>query len=151
MKKFQEYYDALYQATTITQPNKIILQKIETVLDKYGEIKDTASPDLKVIRQNINIVRGKINQSFGFALQQYNSSGYLDDIKESIVENRRVLAVSAMHRKKVKGSVLGQSKTGSIVYIEPESTFKFSRELNNLEYEEREEKWRFFREERKAV
>lgn len=139
LKKFQEYYEALYQATTITQPNKIILQKIETVLDKYGEIKDTASPDLKVIRQNINIVRGKINQSFGFALQQYNSSGYLDDIKESIVENRRVLAVSAMHRKKVKGSVLGQSKTGSIVYIEPESTFKFSRELNNLEYEEREE------------
>lgn len=139
LKKFQEYYDALYQATTITQPNKIILQKIETVLDKYGEIKDTASPDLKVIRQNINIVRGKINQSFGFALQQYNSSGYLDDIKESIVENRRVLAVSAMHRKRVKGSVLGQSKTGSIVYIEPESTFKFSRELNNLEYEEREE------------
>ncbi|WKW45618.1 DNA mismatch repair protein MutS [Myroides sp. JBRI-B21084] len=139
LKKFQDYYDALYQATFITQPNKIILQKIEQVLDKYGEIKDTASVDLKAIRQNILIIRGKINQSFGFALQQYNSSGYLDDIKESIVENRRVLAVLAMHRKKVKGSVLGQSKTGSIVYIEPESTFKFSRELSNLEYEEREE------------
>jgi len=145
LKKFQEYYTALYQATTITQPNKIILQKIEQVLDKYGEIKDTASVDLKVIRQNIQMVRGKINQSFGFALQQYNSVGYLDDIKESIVENRRVLAVLAMHRKKVKGSVLGQSKTGSIVYVEPESTFKFSRELNNLEYEEREEIMRILR------
>lgn len=145
LKKFQEYYTALYQATTITQPNKIILQKIEQVLDKYGEIKDTASVDLKVIRQNIQMVRGKINQSFGFALQQYNSAGYLDDIKESIVENRRVLAVLAMHRKKVKGSVLGQSKTGSIVYVEPESTFKFSRELNNLEYEEREEIMRILR------
>ncbi len=145
LKKFQEYYAALYQATTITHPNKIILQKIEQVLDKYGEIKDTASVDLKVIRQNIQMVRGKINQSFGFALQQYNSAGYLDDIKESIVENRRVLAVLAMHRKKVKGSVLGQSKTGSIVYVEPESTFKFSRELNNLEYEEREEIMRILR------
>lgn len=139
LKKFQEYYNALYQSTTITEPNKIILQKIEQVLDKYGEIKDTASIDLKAIRQNIQIVRGKINQSFGVALQQYNSAGYLDDIKESIVENRRVLAVLAMHRRKVKGSVLGQSKTGSIVYIEPESTFRFSRELSNLEYEEREE------------
>ncbi|SEH93338.1 DNA mismatch repair protein MutS2 [Paenimyroides aquimaris] len=145
LKKFQEYYAALYQATTITQPNKIILQKIEQVLDKYGEIKDTASVDLKAIRQNIQMVRGKINQSFGFALQQYNAAGYLDDIKESIVENRRVLAVLAMHRKKVKGSVLGQSKTGSIVYVEPESTFKFSRELNNLEYEEREEIMRILR------
>jgi len=139
LKKFQEYYNALYQSTKITEPNKVILQKIEQVLDKYGEIKDTASIDLKAIRQNIQIVRGKINQSFGVALQQYNSAGYLDDIKESIVENRRVLAVLAMHRRKVKGSVLGQSKTGSIVYIEPESTFRFSRELSNLEYEEREE------------
>lgn len=139
LKKFQEYYTALYGATIITQANKIILQNIEKVLDKYGEIKDTASVDLKAIRQNIQIVRGKINQSFGFALQQYNSAGYLDDIKESIVENRRVLAVLAMHRKKIKGSVLGQSKTGSIIYMEPENTFKFSRELSNLEYEEREE------------
>jgi len=139
LKKFQDYYGALYQSTTITEPNKVILQKIEQVLDKYGEIKDTASVDLKAIRQNIQIVRGKINQSFGFALQQYQSSGYLDDIRESIVENRRVLAVLAMYRKKVKGAVLGQSKTGSIVYIEPESTFRFTRELSNLEYEEREE------------
>src|SRR5690606_27120738 len=139
LKKFQEYYPFLYKTTTITEPNKIILQKIEVVLDKYGEVKDTASVDLKSIRQNIQIVRGKINQSFGVALQQYNSAGYLDDIKESVVENRRVLAVLAMHRKKIRGSVLGQSKTGSIVYIEPESTFRFSRELSNLEYEEREE------------
>lgn len=145
LKKFQEYYQHLYEATLITQPNKEIVQKIEKVLDKYGDIKDTASVDLKAIRQNIQIVRGKINQSFGLALQQYNSSGYLDDIKESIVENRRVLAVLAMHRKKVKGSVLGQSKTGSIIYIEPESTFKFTRELNNLEYEEREEVMRILK------
>ncbi|WP_416732747.1 hypothetical protein, partial [Escherichia coli] len=44
-----------------------------------------------------------------------------------------------MHRRKVKGSVLGTSKTGSSVYFEPEATLRFSRELNNLEYEEREE------------
>ena len=139
LKKFQEYYPFLYKSTSIIQPNKVILQKMEIVLDKYGEIKDTASVDLKSIRQNIQLVRGKINQSFGMALQQYNGAGYLDEIKESIVENRRVLAVLAMHRKKVKGSVLGQSKTGSIIYIEPENTFRFSRELSNLEYEEREE------------
>jgi DNA mismatch repair protein MutS2 len=65
--------------------------------------------------------------------------GYLDEIKESFVENRRVLAVLAMYRKKVKGSILGSSKTGSIAYIEPEATLRYSRELSNLEYEEREE------------
>jgi hypothetical protein len=44
-----------------------------------------------------------------------------------------------MYRRKVKGSILGSSKTGSIAYIEPEATLRYSRELNNLEYEEREE------------
>ncbi|MEC4113795.1 endonuclease MutS2 [Myroides pelagicus] len=139
LKKFQEYYPNLYYEAEQTLLEKSILKEIEQVLDKYGEIKDNASLDLLNIRKNINIVRGKINQSFGAALTQYNSAGYLDDIRETVVENRRVLAVIAMHRRKVKGSVLGTSKTGSIVYIEPEATLRYSRELNNLEYEEREE------------
>lgn len=139
LKKFDEYYPNLYFEAEQTPLEKSILKEIDNVLDKYGEIKDNASLDLQNIRQNINLVRGKINQSFGSALSQYNSSGYLDDIRETVVENRRVLAVIAMHRRKVKGSVLGTSKTGSIVYIEPEATLRYSRELNNLEYEEREE------------
>lgn len=139
LKKFEEYYPNLYSKAVDYPLEKSILKDIENVLDKYGEIKDNASLDLMNIRKNINLVRGKINQSFGAALSQYNSAGYLDDIRETVVENRRVLAVMAMHRRKVKGSVLGQSKTGSIVYIEPEATLRFSRELNNLEYEEREE------------
>jgi DNA mismatch repair protein MutS2 len=87
----------------------------------------------------MNLVRGKVNQSFGQAMSQYNSLGYLDEIKESFVDNRRVLAVLSMYRRKVKGAILGSSKTGSIAYIEPEATFRYSRELSNLEYEEREE------------
>ncbi|WP_410877681.1 endonuclease MutS2 [Myroides sp. DW712] len=138
-KKFSDYYPHLSTDTATLTLEKSILKEIEHVVDKYGEIKDNASVDLLSIRKSINLVRGKINQSFGFALSQYNSAGYLDDIRETIVDNRRVLAVIAMHRRKVKGSVLGQSKTGSIVYIEPEATLNFSRELGNLEYEEREE------------
>jgi len=137
--KFSDYYPHLSSDTATLTLEKSILKEIEHVLDKYGEIKDNASVDLLSIRKSINLVRGKINQSFGYALSQYNSAGYLDDIRETIVDNRRVLAVIAMHRRKVKGSVLGQSKTGSIIYIEPEATLHFSRELNNLEYEEREE------------
>ncbi len=44
-----------------------------------------------------------------------------------------------MHRRKVKGSLLGSSKTGSIVYIAPEATLQHSRELQNLLYDEHEE------------
>ena len=138
-KKFQDYYPKLNEKAALVEYTKYIIQKIDEVVDKYGEIKDNASPDLINIRRDMNLVRGKVNQSFGQALSQYNSLGYLDEIKESIVDNRRVLAVLAMYRRKVKGSILGSSKTGSIAYIEPEATLRYSRELSNLEYEEREE------------
>ncbi len=138
-KKFHDYYPKLNEKAAKVEYTKFIIQKIDEVIDKYGEIKDNASPDLINIRRDMNLVRGKVNQSFGQAMTQYNSLGYLDEIKESFVQNRRVLAVLAMYRRKVKGSIMGSSKTGSIAYIEPEATLRYSRELSNLEYEEREE------------
>lgn len=138
-KKFFDYYPELSKKSSEVEHTKYIIQKIDEVVDKYGEIKNNASPDLINIRRDMNLVRGKVNQSFGQAMTQYNALGYLDEIKESFVQNRRVLAVLAMYRRKVKGSIMGSSKTGSIAYIEPEATLHYSRELSNLEYEEREE------------
>jgi DNA mismatch repair protein MutS2 len=145
LKKFSDYYPELYKKSTQIEFTPYISKSIEEIVNKFGEIKDDASPDLVNIRRSINVVRGKINQSFGMALSHFNSLGYLDDIKETVVDNRRVLAVQAMYRKKVKGSILGNSKTGSIAYIEPETTLKYSRELNVLEFEEREEIMRILR------
>ncbi len=139
LKKFDDYYPHINKRASVVPMTKEIVTLIDVVVDKYGEIKDNASPDLVEIRRNMNLVRGKVNQSFGLALSQYNGLGYLDDIKESFVQNRRVLAVLAMYRRKVKGTILGSSKTGSIAYIEPEATLRYSRELGVLEYEEKEE------------
>ena len=138
-RKNQELYPVLYQTSTKLPFTKEIIHCIEAVIDKFGEVKDNASQKLQGLRKEINFVQGKLNGSFGKDLTRYNSLGYLDEIKESVVDNRRVLAVSAMHRRKVKGAIMGSSKTGSIVYIEPEATLQFSRELSNLKYEEREE------------
>ncbi|MEW2922136.1 DNA mismatch repair protein MutS [Muricauda sp. ANG21] len=139
LKKFKEYYPLLHKKSDALEANSEIADAIDHVIDKFGEIKDSASDDLKYIRSQINEVRGKINQSFGAALTRYQSSDFLDDIRESVVENRRVLAVKAMHRRKVKGTVMGSSKTGSIVYIIPDTTVGYTRELNNLEFDEKEE------------
>lgn len=138
-KKFKEYYPLLFSSIDGIEENTFIPNEITHVIDKFGEIRDNASPNLKRIRLDINHVKGKINQSFGVALSRYQSADFLDDIKESIVENRRVLAVKAMYRKKVRGTVMGNSKTGSIVYIVPETTLQYSTELSNLEFEEKEE------------
>ena len=138
-KKFRDYYPLLFGSSEEIEANTDIAAQIDAVIDRFGEVKDDASDRLSTLRREMNHVRGKIGQSFASALNTYQGSGYLDDIRESVVENQRVLAVRAMHRKKVKGTVMGTSKTGSIVYIEPEATLRYSRELNDLEYDEREE------------
>ena len=138
-KKFEEFYVHLNNFSEEVFYTSSISEEINKRLDKYGEVKDDASTELGTIRRRLNVVKGKINSSFSKALRHYAQNDYLDEIRESVVENRRVLAVKAMHRKKVRGAVLGSSKTGSIIYIEPQETLEYANELSNLLYEEGEE------------
>lgn len=146
LKKFEEYYPNLYEFASPIEVTKLLIEKVDAIVDRFGDIKDSASPLLHDLRQSINQVKGKINASFSSALSLYHGLEYLDDIRESVVDNKRVLAVKAMYRRKVKGAIMGGSKTGSIVYIEPETTLQHTRELNNLEYEEHEEIIRILKE-----
>lgn len=138
-KKYREFYVDLHQYSERVTYSTLIADEINRVLDRYGQVRDDASELLQSVRKRLIVVKGKINSSFSKALGRYHERDYLDEIRESVVENRRVLAVKAMHRRKVKGAVLGQSKTGSIVYIEPQETLEYANELSNLLYEESEE------------
>ncbi|MEP5254290.1 MAG: DNA mismatch repair protein MutS [Winogradskyella arenosi] len=139
LEKFKEYYPKLQEFSQHIPVQTQIIDQVNAVVDRFGDIKDDASPLLADLRRSINVLKGKINSSFASALHTYQQLDYLDDIRESVVDNKRVLAVKAMYRRKVRGSIMGGSKTGSIVYIEPETTLQHTRELNNLEYEEKEE------------
>ena len=139
LTKFQNYYANLFSLSETIEFTTIVSDAIKKIITSYGEVSDNASASLKQIRKDIGSVRGKISESFSRALSKNISSGYLDDIKETIIDNQRVLAVLAMHRKKVKGSLLGSSKSGNIVYIAPQATLAYSRELQNLIYEEKQE------------
>ena len=139
INKFQTYYPKLNELCSLVDTNDQIQLLIDEILDKYGEVRDNASPELHAIRKLINALRSQINKSFSSALTYYNNLNFLDDIKESVIDNNRVLAVKAMNRRKVRGTVLGHSKTGSIVFIEPETTHKITRELKNSEVEEKKE------------
>jgi DNA mismatch repair protein MutS2 len=138
-KKYKEYFPTLNETSSEIELTKAILQAINAIIDKFGEIKDSASSELGIIRRQLKGLQGKINQSFMSSLSHFNNLGYLDDIRETVIDNKRVLAVTAMYRKKVKGSLLGNSKTGRIAYIEPHTTLQLSRELQDLEYQERNE------------
>ena len=139
LKKNKDRYPGLFEATNGQTPIKEIPAEIHRIVDKFGELKDRASDKLFSIRRQMNGVRSKISQSFGAALSTYHGSGFLDEIRETVMGSRRVLAVKAMYRRKVKGVIHGSSKTGSIVYIEPETTLQYTQELQNLLYDEKEE------------
>ena len=138
-EKFNLYYPLLFKNTLPLSYQTDIPERINFVFDKFGEIRDAASGSLQQIRRQMLGLKSKINQSFSAAMQRYQTAEFLDEIRESIVDNRRVLAVKAMHRKKIKGAVLGASKTGSIVYIVPEASLAYSTQLSNLLFEEQEE------------
>ena len=138
-KKFEILFPTFFKLTQKIEFTTYVDDEIKKIIDRSGEVKSNASSSLKQIRRGINTVRSKIGASFSSALSKAVAAGYLDDIKETIVDNQRVLAVSAMHRRKVSGSLLGSSKSGGIVYISPQATLAYSREYQNLVYEEKQE------------
>ena len=138
-KKFNEYFPTLCNKAAEVEYTKSAINEIQQIITPFGEVHDKASAFLKNIRKEIHLVRAKIGSSFSREMSRYDSAGYLDDIRESVVDDQRVLAVQSMHRKKVKGSLLGSSKTGSIVFIAPQATIELHREFQNLQHDEKQE------------
>ena len=138
-KKFKTYYPNLFSIGSNIELNKDFKRNIDNVINRFGEITDNASENLFSIRKKSQEIKSKISKSFNKSLSHFNKLDYLDEIRESVIDNKRVLAVKAMYRRKINGTIMGSSKTGSIVFIEPETTYILSRELQNLIFEEDEE------------
>ena len=138
-KKFNTYFPTIQLISSEVEYTTQIIDAISKIITNFGEVANNASAILKEIRRDIAKIRGKIGESFTRDLNKYAAAGYLDDIRESVIDNHRVLAVLAMHRRKVKGTFLGASKSGGIVYIAPQATLNYDRELQNLTYEEQQE------------
>ena len=118
---------------------KEIIDRIDKVLNRFGEVKSEASPILKTLRTDISHARKAIQENFNRSLTGLTNTDYLDDIRESIIDDQRVLAVKSAYKKRVPGRVLGLSKTGSITYIQPESVIKHQFKLREDIEEEKKE------------
>ncbi len=118
---------------------KDIENEIDKILDKRLQVKDDASPELLYIRQTIGSRKRQINRNFDRALKSARSSGYIDDISENVIDNRRVMTVISTYKRQIDGSILGSSKTGSLTYIEPKINQALNFELDQLIDDERKE------------
>ena len=137
--KRTEEYPLLCELAIETYYTKEITDAIERVFDRKGAIKDDASPELFMIRQKIHQVRNQINKNFEKELRKLLKEGVLGDTKETFVNDRRVLTVQSTYKRKISGSVVGSSKTGSLTFIEPEINIPLNNELELLIDDERKE------------
>jgi len=138
-EKYKEYFPVLHKNLSHILYTKEIILLINSVFTRFGEIKNDATPHLQSLREQLQIVRKNIQENFDKTLTHFAQSGVLDDIRESVIDDQRVLAVKSAMKKSVKGRVLGFSKTGSICFILPESVIKHNIKLLELISEEKRE------------
>ncbi|MDR3226097.1 MAG: Smr/MutS family protein [Prevotellaceae bacterium] len=117
-----------------------VTAKIEDVINKSGQIKDNASPELQNIRRNIVNYQQQISKKIYHILKSAQSSGIVDDdATVSVRDGRMVIPVNVANKKKIKGFVHDESATGKTAYIEPIEIVEFNNEIKTLEHEEQRE------------
>lgn len=119
-----------------------IIDAIEKVFDKTGNVKDDASKLLSEIRQSIKVIRNQINKNFDKEIRKLTKENVLGDTREAFVNDRRVLTIVSTYKRKVPGTVVGSSKTGSLTFIEPQVNIQLNNELELLLDDERKEIFR---------
>ena len=143
--KFEELFPHLAEAVRDLDFRKEIIDKISLVFNRFGDVKNDASPLLKEIREEIATSKRMIQENINKSLNHYAQQDFLDEICESIIDDQRVLAVKSGFKKRVSGRVLGVSKTGSITYIQPDSVVRHYHQLRESEEEQKKEVDRILR------
>lgn len=132
-------YEGLYSVIKETYYEKAIIGLIDEVIDEIGQVKDSASPELKEIRMELYRKRNELRRVFDRIVSKLNKQGYLAEIEESFMNGRRVIAVFAEQKRTVKGILHRESDSRKTAFIEPEETIHLNNEVSDLEHEEHRE------------
>ena len=144
-KKGQGTYPHLEKLLEQVDYEKTILSEIDKVLDQEGYIKSSVSRLLKDIRKSMNTKEQELDKKFQELFHKAREKGWLSEEGESMRNGRRVLAVSSVHKKQVKGVIHDESSTGKTMFIEPSETSDISNEIFELKQEEKREIYRILR------
>jgi DNA mismatch repair protein MutS2 len=135
-----EVYPHLMELVSGIETFPLIINRIDSILNKFGKIKDNASSELARIRKDTFQVQSSISRTLNSILRQAQADGYVEkDIAPTMREGRLVLPVSPAFKRKVNGIVHDESATGKTVFIEPTQVVEANNRLRELEGEERRE------------
>ena len=117
-----------------------IITHINNILDKFGKVKDNASPELLRIRRELTATTGSISRSLNNILRSAQAEGYVDkDATPTMRDGRLVIPVAPGMKRKIRGIVHDESATGKTVFIEPAEVVDANNRIRELENEERRE------------
>ncbi len=135
-----DVYPHLHELVLGVETFPLIINRIDGILNKFGKIKDNASPELARIRKDVFQVQGSISRTLNSILRQAQADGYVEkDVAPTMREGRLVIPVSPAFKRKVNGIVHDESATGKTVFIEPTQVVDANNRLRELEGEERRE------------
>ena len=116
------------------------IASIDKILDKFGKIKDSASPELQRIRREITVVFASISKNLNNILRLAQSEGIVNkDVTPTMRDGRLVIPVVPAYKRKIKGIVHDESASGKTVFIEPAEVVEANNRVRELENEERRE------------
>jgi DNA mismatch repair protein MutS2 len=138
--KKEEQYPYLRRLTGNVKVFPVLIEKIETIINKHGFIRDNASPELSSIRRSILSKQAGISKIMNQILIQAKAEGWVEeDSSITIRDGRMLIPVPSTYKRKVKGFVFDESATGKTSFIEPLEIIEENNEIRELEFAERRE------------
>lgn len=138
--EIRHYTPALYALADGIATFPILVQRISQIIDKFGKMRDNASPDLLQIRRELSRMEGSISRTLYSILHSAQAEGLVEkDVAPTLRDGRLVIPVAPGMKRRISGIVHDESATGRTVYIEPSEVVEANNRIRELENEERRE------------
>jgi DNA mismatch repair protein MutS2 len=140
VKRVSDKYPAIAKLATGINYYPYVIERIDSILDRFGRIKDNASVRLAEIRASIRAKEASVNKLVQGIMRSAREQGVVEtDTQPTVREGRVVIPVAAANKRKLKGIVHDESATGKTVFIEPVEVVELNNEIRELEYKEKRE------------
>jgi DNA mismatch repair protein MutS2 len=117
-----------------------VQRRIESIIDRYGDVKDTASDELYNIRKALKEKEGAISRRVSAILKKAQEEGIVDsDAGVSVRDGKMLIPVSAANKKKIAGFIYDESATGKTAFIEPAEVVELDNQIKELKFSEQRE------------
>ena len=117
-----------------------VQRRIDTIVDRYGDVKDTASDTLYEIRKSLKEKEGTISRRMSAILKKAQEEGIVDsDAGVSIRDGKMLIPVSAANKKRIQGFIYDESATGKTAFIEPAEVVELDNQIKELKFSEQRE------------